>query len=132
MNLKAGFRIPLSSDKRWILKVLGGYYYSTTLTSTYGTGYHNVQGPEIYPSLIYNFSSERTAWVYFKLSPMMNQISFLHPSNFEAAVGGGWIFLPMTNGRGLGVTFDVASLKLFLDNKSVLSNTYTLGANYRF
>jgi len=131
-NLKTGYKVSLSSQNAWVLKILAGYYFSTTVASTSGIGYQNVQGPELYPSLTYHFSNGKAAWLYFKFSPVMNSISFLDLSSFETAVGGGFLFLPMGKGRGLGATLDVASLKLLFTGRSIVSTSYTLGINFRF
>jgi hypothetical protein len=131
LNLRAGCRL-LKSESVWGLSLMAGIYYATTFAK--GTfGYHNVQGPQIYPTLSRKFSGEKSAWLYLKYSPIFDGTDFVSLANAELAMGGGFTVMAFSRGQTLAATLDVALLSLQVSSAfTVQSNSYSLGLNYRF
>jgi hypothetical protein len=131
LNLRTGFRL-LKPESSWGLSIMGGIYYATTFTSG-AFGYQNVQGPQIYPVLRRKFSGGKSGWLYLKYSPIFDGTDFVSLSNSEIAIGGGYTVKAFSNGSAVAVSLDLALLSLQASStQRVQSNTYSIGANYRF
>jgi hypothetical protein len=131
LNLRSGFRV-LKPESVWGLSIMGGIYYATTFASG-AFGYHNIQGLQIYPVLRRKFAGDKSAYLYLKYSPIFDGTDFVSLTNAEFAIGGGYTVKTFSNGHVISATLDVALLSLQVSSSvTVQSNTYSLGASYRF
>jgi hypothetical protein len=131
MNIRAVFQV-LKPENPWGITINGGLFYMTSFASG-RFGYHNLQGIQIYPTFNRILSNHQFAWLYLKYSPIFDGGDYLTFSNAEMAIGGGYSLMTFTNGNTLAVTLDVALLSAQASSSlTVQSNTYTIGAIYRY
>jgi hypothetical protein len=132
-NFRIGYALPFVKEP-WRLTVMGGIYYTTTFASG-NFGFTGMGGPQLFPVLRKLFPGGKSAFVYFKFSPVTNgATAILSIANREIAGGGGYSW-PLANKHLLTVTLDVASLQLSLQDPTVgtiSSNTtsVSLGLGY--
>jgi hypothetical protein len=116
----------------WKIKLLVGFYYLTMLVDGNNFGFLNVMGPQIYPAFNYTFSKEKTLAFYFKFSPISSGTGFLSAASREIAAGFSYS-MPAKWGKRpvLGATLDFSSVNLVVSDRTVNSQSLTLGASLR-
>lgn len=135
LNLRAGTQLGVLRDP-WTLSLSFGAYYVTMLTN--GTfGFRNVTGPQLYPTLRYQFKSGSSITTYFKYSPVSAGFALLNLNNYEIALGGVFDIAHADDRIGFGVGVDWSQLLLsisdLLGNSSIArSGSFTVSALVSF
>jgi hypothetical protein len=115
----------------WIFSLMGGVYYATMFVTPSEFGFENILGPQLFPGLRKKLSAGDSIFVYFKYSPIMNQLSVLDLNNREMAVGVSYSY-PVKDGNSLSIMLDYSNIILMnLDSKSDSTST-TLSIGYQF
>ena len=148
VNVRAGYSPFFPEVSPWSFKIMAGYYYATMMVSGSREGYHNISGPEIYPTIQRTFSSGDQAQAYFKYSPVSTGFTLLSLSNRELALGlaytrplwrreqsgassyGSSDSSRLTSRSQWGVSLDVSDLILQIPTGQVESRSLTLGFQY--
>ncbi len=120
-NTRLGY-VFTPNNLRWRLMLNAGWYYVTTISS--GAGFQNLSGPQIFPLVRYKIAEAKSAFTYFKLSPISDKFSFLSLTSREIAFGGGYSF-PML-GKTFTLGLDISSISLNFDETLTKSNSTTL------
>jgi hypothetical protein len=134
LNLRAHFATDWLPQP-WLLSIAGGWYTNTTFVTNNRFGYEWVNGPQLYPQLIYQVDEQRQWGGYLKFSPVFSgPTSMLSWSrNFEAALG---IFhsapWPWWNNRIGLIQLDVAHLQIKPSLAKVYSNTVSMSLGLQF
>jgi hypothetical protein len=134
-NFRIGYALPFIKEP-WRLTFMGGVYYTTTIASG-NFGFTGMGGPQLFPVIRKLLGGGKSAFMYFKFSPVTNgAATILSIANREIAGGGGYSW-QLKNKRFLTLTLDIASLQLSLVDPlvgTVSSNTtsVSLGMGYGF
>jgi hypothetical protein len=126
------YEIPKVFTPKWDLRLTGGLYYETTITSSSDFGFTDLTGPLLSPTLIHSMKDGSNQWIYLKYTLVFSGFSLENWANFGIAGGLGYLFPPFKNRQSLGLSFEIAALSLQLQSVSVQSNSFTLGTQYRF
>jgi hypothetical protein len=114
----------------WQVRLMGGWYFTSTLVDNDAYGYKNVSGPMIFPVLRHTIDQDKSWFIYGKYSPVSSGFSFsLATGSSEIAGGGGYTW---TIGKSTlaSVTLDASKLSL-VDTQSGLSvENSTLGLGF--
>lgn len=108
-NLRVGFTP--SPTARTKLTIFGGAYYTTMFVSGDAFGFKNMSGPQIYPVLTHELSSQTQLSTYFKYSPVSKSFSEFSLGNREIA-GGLAVTWKKQNSKTISLGVDLADIKL--------------------
>jgi len=125
LNLRAAYS--LITKKRFQLSLAAGYYYVTSVSSSYTGGFENLNGPQIYPSFRFTYKKAGTLMGYFKYSPVSSRFSLLKiESNYELAAGLTYFFKQQTFPFTIGVSLDLSEIKF--NDPNIASFTLLTGS----
>ncbi len=128
-NLRGGYQFSLS--RKWILKLLAGFYYVTSSTASNDFGFTNITGPQLYPALVGYVGRGQSISIYAKYSPVSDGFSLLSFKNRELAGGISYLF-PMSSSIGGVINFDAANLEVTIRNVKMTMSNFSLGFGVQF
>ena len=109
-NLRAAYAI--LPKKRFQLSLAAGYYFVTSVPSSYSGGFENLNGPQIYPSFRYQFKKRGLLTGYAKYSPVSSSFKLLSiSSNYELAFGFGYFFKQQLFPFPIGISVDFSEIR---------------------
>ena len=108
LNLRAGRSVWTRGSKASALttiSVLGGVFYTSTVSSNSSFGFKNLMGIQIYPELEHRLDARNSLGTYLKFAPLFG-FSF---TNRELAVGASWIRKPL-RARSYSLSLDYSDI----------------------
>lgn len=125
-NARLGYNFTPQSDS-FLFKIMGGYFYSTMLTSPVDFGYKNVMGPQIYPTIGWKVTPKSALNLYGKYSPLAEGKigSIRKGKSRELAFGLIYTFAaPLFEksffGKSWGLAVDYSDLKIYTTTSNTL------------
>jgi hypothetical protein len=131
LNLRLGYQLPFL-QKPWILSLMGGWYYTTTFSSTPVLyGFTGMAGPQIFPVLVRTLSSRTIGSMYVKYA-LVSAGFGIAPQGSEIASGIALSYL-LSNGKSLSFSVDAAQFSLAIeDTIFITSRSLSLGVGFKW
>ena len=126
LNLRVGYIVPAIQEP-WQLSIQAGFYYTTMFVKSGTFGFQSMAGPQLFPVLRRHFKKGDSASAYLKFSPVTSSFSLAPLTDRELAAGVSYM-RPFGNGHTWGAAFDVAQLSLVIEDVTIVSRSYSLGA----
>ena len=130
VNGRIGYIVPQVKDP-WRVSLMGGLYFTTMVVQQSGFGFTNLIGPQFFPVVRRTLKSGDIAVAYFKFSPVANGGFSITFSNHEIAGGGSYVH-PISNGKSVSATLDIASLDAVIEGVAIHTGSVSIGAAYGF
>ena len=130
VNLRLGYILPGISSP-WQIALMAGGYYTTMLVSSNLYGFRDMMGPQLFPTIRYEFNSRTNVGLYFKYSPILGASGLLPFDQREIAAG--LSFTRIVFGRNpLSFSVDFADLSLSVDSLVVTSRSTSFSIGFGF
>ncbi len=114
--------------RKWSLGVAGGLYYITMFSSGMTFGFHNLWGPELYPTIRFSFNRKNMFDLYFKYAPVYVQGS-LSFSSHESGLGLEWT-RRYADKRSISVKLELLQDKFVNSYAATNSSAVNLGVSF--
>ncbi len=124
-NLRYG--LYLGEWKRWKAWIYGGYFFTTTFSSSENVGFRNLLGPQLYPTASLPLGSRRSLGTYFKVAPLYG----LDFENRELATGISYTTRGILGGSHT-FSIDYAQIRLNAGAATIQLSSAVLGYSYGF
>lgn len=129
-NFRVGYKLPFVKPP-FRVRLLAGWYYTTTISSSGAIIYKNLAGPQFFPMIEYLFDRGKSLLTYFKVSPIADRLTILSLESREFAGGLSYSF-PYSYRTYLSLSLDFASLKISISGTTINANSTSFGIGYSF
>lgn len=123
-NGRLGYRLPLDLGATEFM-FLTGYYIWNMFVADKSYGITNLNGPQIFVTMLNSQAGHRGYWLYFKYAMIAEKFT-LNPKNNELAIGGGYELSPRES-KPFALTLDIARVNYANPQNSLSLLSFTAG-----